>query len=98
MLCKSINWFLTFNGLNNLNFNNYSFEFTPTETTPTPTGTLLFIANHLSYRCHNDLNICKKNELKSNFVENVNRRKSNIFVGIIYRHTFVDLTDLIAIT
>ena len=34
---------------NNLNLNNYSFEFTPTETSAG--GTLLYIANHLSYRC-----------------------------------------------
>ena len=43
--------------LNNLNFNN-SFEFTPTETSVG--GTLLYIANHLSYKCCNDLNIYKK--------------------------------------
>ena len=41
--------------LNNLNLNNYSFEFTPTETCAG--GTLLYIANHLSYKCRNDLNI-----------------------------------------
>ena len=44
--------------LNNLNLNNYSFEFTPTETSAG--GTLLYVANHLSYKCHNDLNIYKK--------------------------------------
>ena len=44
--------------LNNLNFNNYSFEFTPTETSAG--GTLLYIANHLSYKCRNDLNIIRK--------------------------------------
>ena len=44
--------------LNNLNLNNYSFEFIPTETSAG--GTLLYIANHLSYKCHNDLNIYKK--------------------------------------
>ena len=44
--------------LNNLNLNNYSFEFTPTETSAG--GTLLYIANHLSYKCCNALNICKK--------------------------------------
>ena len=44
--------------LNNLNLNNYSFEFTPTETSAG--GTLLYIANHLSYKCRNDLNIYKK--------------------------------------
>ena len=47
---------------NNLNLNNYSFEFTPTETFNG--GTPLYIANHLSYKCSNDLNICKENELK----------------------------------
>ena len=43
---------------NNLNLNNYPFEFTPTKTSAV--GTLLYIANHLSYKCHNDLNIYKK--------------------------------------
>ena len=43
---------------NNLNLNNYSFEFTPTETSAG--GTLLYIANHLSYKCRSDLNIYKK--------------------------------------
>ena len=43
---------------NNLNLNNYSFEFTPTETPAG--GTLLYIANHLSYKCCSDLNIYKK--------------------------------------
>ena len=44
--------------LNNLDLNNYSFEFNPTETSAG--GTLLYIANHLSYKCRNDLNIYKK--------------------------------------
>ena len=69
--------------LNNLNLNNYSFEFTPTETCAG--GTLLYIANHLSYKCPNDLNICKKNELESTFIEIANSKKSNIIVGVIYR-------------
>ena len=77
--------------LNNLNLNNYSFEFTPTETSAG--GTLLYIANHLSYKCRNDLNIYKKNELESTFIEIVNPKKSNIIVGVIYRHPSVDLTD-----
>ena len=77
--------------LNNLNLDNYSFEFTPTETSAG--GTLLYIANHLSYKCRNDLNIYKKNELESTFIEIVNPRKSNIIVGVIYRHPSMDLTD-----
>ena len=75
--------------LNNLNLNNYSFEFTPTETSAG--GSLLNIANHLSYKCRNDLNIYKKSELES--IEIVNPRKSNIIVGVIYRHPSMDLND-----
>ena len=60
--------------LNKLYLNNYSYEFTPTETTAG--GSLLYIANHLSYKCRNDLNIYKKNELESTFIEIVDPRKS----------------------
>ena len=35
----------------------------------------------------------KKNELKSTFIEIVNPKKSNITVGVIYRHPSMDLTD-----
>ena len=77
--------------LNNLNLNHYSFEFTPSETSAG--GKLLYIANHLSYKCCNDLNIYKKNELESTFIEIVNPKKSNIIVGVIYRHLSMDLTD-----
>ena len=72
-----------------MNFNNYSFEFTETSAG----GTLLYIANHLSYKCRNDLNIYKKNELESTFIEIVNPKKSNIIVGVIYRHPSMDFTD-----
>ena len=64
--------------LNNLNLSNCSYEFTPTEATAG--GTLHYVANHLSYKCYNDLNIYKKKELKSTFIEIVNSKKSNIFV------------------
>ena len=77
--------------LNNLNLNNYSYEFTPTETTAG--GTLLYIANHLSYKCRNDLNIYKKNESESTFIEIINPKKLNFIVGVIYRHPSMDLTD-----
>ena len=43
---------------NNLNLINYSSEVTPTETCAG--GTPLYIANYLSYKCCNDLNIYKK--------------------------------------
>ena len=76
--------------LNNLNLNNYSFEFTPTETCAG--GALLYIANHLSYKCRNDLNIYKKNKMEFIFIEIVNPRKSNFVVGVIYKHPSMDLT------
>ena len=77
--------------LKNLNLNNYAFEFTPTEISAG--GTLLYIANHLSYKCRNDLNIYKKNELESTFIEIVNPKKSNILVGVTYKHPSMDLAD-----
>ena len=84
-ITRQVSW------LNNLNLNNYSSEFTPTETSAGVI--LLYIANHLSYKCLNDLNIYKKNKLKSTFIEIVNQKKSNIIVGVIYRHPSMDLTD-----
>ena len=77
--------------LNNLDLNNYSFEYTPTDTSAD--GTLLYIANHLSYKCHNNLNIYEKNELESTFIEIVYPQKSNIIAGVIYRHPSTDLAD-----
>ena len=74
-----------------MNLNDYPLEFTPTETSAG--GTPLYIANHLSHKGRNDLNIYKKNELESTFVEIVNPRKSNIIVGVTYRHPSMDLTD-----
>ena len=65
--------------LNNLNLNDYSYEFTPTETTAG--GTLLYIANHLSSKCCNDLNIYKMNELESTFIEIVNPKKIKYYYG-----------------
>ena len=63
----------------NINLNNYSFEFTPTESTAG--GTLLYIANHLSYKPRNDLNLYKANQLESTFIEILNSKKGNIIVG-----------------
>ena len=77
--------------LNNLNLNNYYFEFTPTETCAG--GALPYIANHLSYKCRNDLNIYKENEMEFIFIEIVNPKKSNFVVGVIYKHPSLDLTD-----
>ena len=75
----------------NIELSNYSFEHTPTESSAG--GTLLYIANHLSYKTRSDLNIYKKIELESTFVEIINPKKSNIIVGTIYRHPKMDVTE-----
>ena len=59
--------------LNNLSFNNYSLEFTPTEAFSG--GTLLYVANHLSHKCRNDLNIYKKSQLQSTLIKIFNPKK-----------------------
>ena len=66
-ITKQVSW------LNNLNLNNCSFEFAQAATSTG--GTHLYIANHLSYKCRNNVNIYKKNELKSTFIEIVNPKK-----------------------
>ena len=74
-----------------MNLNIYLFEFTPPETSAG--CTLICISNHLSYKCRNDLNIYKKNKLESTSFEIFNPTKSNIIMGVIYRHQSLDITD-----
>ena len=70
--------------------NNFSFEFTPTESSAG--GTLLYVANHLSYKPRLDLNIYKSNELESTFIEILNPKKL-ILLCFIYKHPSMDLND-----
>ena len=67
---------------------NYSFEFTPTESNTG--GTLLRIANYLSYKSRTDLNLNIANQLESTFIAIPNSRKSNIIVGCLYKHPSMD--------
>ena len=70
---------------------NSSFEHTLTESSAG--GKYLYIVNHLSYKILSDLKIYYKVELQSTFIEINNPRKSNIIVGIIYKHPKMDVTD-----
>ena len=54
----------------NIKLSNYSYEDTATESSAGLT--LLYIANHLSYKTHSNLNIYKQFELESNFLETIN--------------------------
>ena len=74
-----------------MNLNNYAFEFNPTETFAG--GALFHVANHLSCKCRNELNIYKKNKLESTFTETSNLKKSSIIAGVIYKHPSMDHTD-----
>ena len=65
---------------NNLSLNNYSFGLTSTESSAG--STLLYIANHLSYKPHNDLNIYKKSELEPTFIEVIILRKVILLLGV----------------
>ena len=83
-ITKNIN-----NILPNINLNNYVFEFTPTESSAG--GTLIYVANHLAYKPRTDLQIYKKRDLESTFIEIINPKKSNVIVNCIYRHSNMDL-------
>ena len=71
--------------------NNFSFEFTPTELSAD--HTVLYIANHLSPKPCPDLNIYKKHELESTFIEIMNFKMSNIIIGKVHKHPLFDLID-----
>ena len=74
-----------------MNIGNYSSEFTPVQTSAD--GTVLYIANHLLCKFCNGLDVNKKDELESTFIEIVNPRKSNIIVSVIYKNPSMDLAD-----
>ena len=47
-------------------------------------GTLLFLANDLSYNACTDLNLNIENQLESTFIETINSKKSNIVFGYLW--------------
>ena len=49
-------------------------------------GNLIYISNHLSYETRNDLKIYRPFELQSTFIQICNPKKTNIFIGCIYKH------------
>ena len=77
--------------LHNINLKNYAIESTLTESLAE--GALLYIANLLSYKPHQNLNMFRNPELESIFVEIINSKNSSILVGIIYRHPSMIVTD-----
>ena len=76
----------------NINLKNYSFESNPTESSAT--GTLLYISNRLSYKPRIDLNILKKYQVESTFIEIINTKKANTVVGCVYKHPNMDVLEV----
>ena len=68
----------------NIESSNYSFEHTPTESSAG--CSLLYVADHLSYKTRSELNIYKKFESGSTFIEIITPKKFNIIFGTIYKH------------
>ena len=75
----------------NIDLQGYSFEQTTTESSCG--GTLLYINNNINYICRKDLQIYKKKELESTFIEITNPNNKNIIVGCIYRHPCMDPSE-----
>ena len=75
----------------NINISNYSFENTSTESSAEGTG--LYISNNLVYKRRPDLEMYKKNQLESTFVELISKESSNIVVSCIYRHPCMSLNE-----
>ena len=75
----------------NINISNYSFEDTTTDGSVGGTG--LYISNHMVYKRRPDLEMYKKNQLESTFVEIINEGSSNAIVSCIYRHPCMPLNE-----
>ena len=75
----------------NLNISDYSFEDTPTESSAGGTG--LYISNNIVYERRTDLEMYKKNQLESTFIELIYKGSSNIIVACIYRHPCMSLNE-----
>ena len=74
-----------------INLKKYSFESNPTKSSAD--GTFLYISNRLSYKPRFYLNIIKKNQVQSTFIEIINTKKANTVVGCIYKHPNIDVIE-----
>ena len=68
----------------NIEINGYNLEHRPTDASYG--GSLLYVKNKLNYISRKDLNIYKKNEQESTFLEILTSSGKNIIAGCIYRH------------
>ena len=73
----------------NVSLQNCIIEQTPTESTAG--GALIYINKRYFYKTRHDLVISKPKKLESIFVEVALPKKSNLIIGCIYKHLFMDI-------
>ena len=56
-------------------------------------GTLLYIANSITFKPRKDLEISEPKLIESTFIEIINKKESNNIVGVLYRHPTMDPED-----
>ena len=56
-------------------------------------GTLLYIADSITFKPRNDLEISEPKLIESTFIEIINKRESNTIIGVLYRHPTMDPDD-----
>ena len=54
---------------------------------------MLYISNHLSYKPQIDLDVYRKNQLESTFIEIIISKNSNIVVSCVYKHHSMNVLD-----
>ena len=54
---------------------------------------MLYIFNRLSYKPQIDLNMYKKKQLESTFMEIIKSKKSNTIIDCVYKHPNMDVLD-----
>ena len=54
---------------------------------------MVYASSRLSYKSRTDLNMYKKDQLESTFIETINSKKSNIVVSCVYKHPNMDVLD-----
>ena len=78
--------------INNINLEGYTIERTPSDATCG--GALLYKNKNINYKTRNDLAIYKSRELKSVFIEVINKRRNkNTIIGCIYTHSCTEPKD-----
>ena len=78
--------------IKNIDLEGYTIESTPTD--DTYGGALLYIDKNINFKTRNDLTIYKSRELRSVFIEVINKiSNKNTIIGCIYRHPCMEPKD-----